>query len=250
MALTNTIGIRRELVGIIIVAHSEQLAAGVCEVALQMAGGENIPVIPAGGTEDGRLGTSLDKVLNALQQILGQGHSALVLADLGSSIMVAEMALEYLPPEWREQVRLANAPLVEGALAAVVAASGGEGLEAVQYAAEQAVRVSKILGPSPEIAPAPFIPEEIAEAPEESVELLVPNPTGLHARPRRPIRSDCHAVSGPYHGAERFPATSAGQCQKHGGSRQRGNGLAGRTDSDCGSRRRREGGHPDSEDAR
>jgi len=171
------------LVGIIIVAHSEQLAAGVCEVALQMAGGENIPVIPAGGTEDGRLGTSLDKVLNALQQILGQGYSALVLADLGSSIMVAEMALEYLPPEWREQVRLANAPLVEGALAAVVAASGGEGLEAVQYAAEQAARVSKILGPSPEIAPAPFIPEEIAEAPEESVELLVPNPTGLHARP-------------------------------------------------------------------
>ena len=171
------------MVGIIIVAHSEQLAVGVCEVALQMAGGENIPVIPAGGTEDGRLGTSLDKVLNALQQILGEGNSALILADLGSSIMVAEMALEYLPPEWREQVRLANAPLVEGALAAVVAASGGESLDAVQYAAEQASRVSKILGPSPEIAPPPSIPEAIAEVPEESVELVVPNPTGLHARP-------------------------------------------------------------------
>lgn len=171
------------MVGIVIVAHSEQLAAGVCEVALQMAGGENVLVLPAGGTEDGRLGTSLDKVLSALQQILDQGHSALVLADLGSSIMVAEMALEYLPPEWQSRVRLANAPLVEGALAAVVAASGGESLEAVQYAAEQAARVSKILGPAPETAPPPPVPEGVVEAPEESVELVVSNPTGLHARP-------------------------------------------------------------------
>ncbi len=171
------------MVGIVVVAHSEQLAAGVCEVALQMAGGAEVPVIPAGGTEDGRLGTSLDKVLSALQQILDQGHSALVLADLGSSIMVAEMALEYLPPEWQSQVRLANAPLVEGALAAVVAASGGENLDAVQYAAEQAARVSKILGPTPEMMPPPPVPEEIAGAPKESVELVVPNPTGLHARP-------------------------------------------------------------------
>ncbi len=171
------------MVGIVIVAHSEQLAAGVCEVALQMAGGANVPVIPAGGTEDGRLGTSLDKVMSALQQILEEGHSALVLADLGSSIMVAEMALEYLPPEWQERVRLANAPLVEGALAAVVAASGGEGLDAVQHAAEQSARVSKILGPAPERIPPPPVPEEIAGMPEESVELVVANPTGLHARP-------------------------------------------------------------------
>lgn len=171
------------MVGIVIVAHSQQLAAGVCEVALQMAGGAAIPVIPAGGTEDGRLGTSLDKVLSALHQILQQGYSALVLADLGSSIMVAEMALEDLPPEWRDRVRLANAPLVEGAIAAVVAAAGKESLEAVQYAAEQAAPVSKILGPAPPRMPSALFAEVIAEAPEESVELVVPNPTGLHARP-------------------------------------------------------------------
>lgn len=171
------------MVGIVVVAHSEQLAAGVCEVALQMAGGKNVLVLPAGGTEDGRLGTSLDKVMNALRQILDQGYSALILADLGSSIMVAEMALEYLPPEWQSRVRLANAPLVEGALAAVVAASGGKGLEAVQYAAEQAALVSKISGPPIETAPPPPTPEEVTGAAEESVELVVPNPTGLHARP-------------------------------------------------------------------
>lgn len=171
------------MVGIVIVAHSQQLAAGVCEVALQMAGGANVPVIPAGGTEDGRLGTSLDKVLSALQQILGPGNSALVLADLGSSIMVAEMAMEYLPPEWQSRVRLANAPLVEGTLAAVVAASGGESLEAVQWAAEQSARISKILGPPAEIISPPTVSKEISGMPEEVVELVVPNPTGLHARP-------------------------------------------------------------------
>lgn len=172
------------MVGLVIVAHSHQLAAGVCEVALQMSGGANVPVIPAGGTEDGRLGTSLDKVLGALQQILSQGNSALVLADLGSSIMVAEMAMEYLPPEWQDRVRLANAPLVEGALAAVVAASGGSDLETVRHAAEQAACISKIPGELPEAPPPYPVPvEEAAALPEEAVELVVPNPTGLHARP-------------------------------------------------------------------
>lgn len=171
------------MVGIIIVAHSPQLAAGVSEVALQMAGGEQVPVIPAGGTEDNRLGTSFEKVMDALQQMLGQGHSAVILADLGSSIMVAQMAMETLPPEWQERVRLANAPLVEGALAAVVAASGGADLETVQRAAEQAALVSKVeYTGMPQPQPVPEA-EETSEAPETWVELTVVNPSGLHARP-------------------------------------------------------------------
>jgi len=170
-------------VSIVIVAHSEQLALGVRDVALQMASGADVPVIPAGGTEDGRLGTSPDKLLNALQQILDKGGSALILADLGSSIMVAEMVLDDLPPEWRARVRLANAPLVEGAVAAVVAAAGGGSLDTVQNAAEQVTRVSKFLAPSVESATLPAISEEIADAPEESIELVITNPSGLHARP-------------------------------------------------------------------
>jgi len=172
-----------ESVGIVIVSHSDQLALGVRDVALQMASGADVPVIPAGGTEDGRLGTSPDKLLNALQQILGQGGSALILADLGSSIMVAEMVLDNLPPEWRERVRLADAPLVEGAVAAVVAAAGGESLDAVQHAAQQVTHVSKILASSSHSAAPPTAPEEIADVPEESIELVIKNLSGLHARP-------------------------------------------------------------------
>ncbi|MCX7854600.1 MAG: phosphoenolpyruvate--protein phosphotransferase [Anaerolineae bacterium] len=171
------------MVGIVIVAHSERLAAGVCEVALQMAGGDSLPVLPAGGTEDGRLGTSFEKVQDALERILGQGYDALVLADLGSAVMVTQMVLETLPSEWQERVRLTSAPLVEGAIAAVVAASGGGDLDTVQRAAEQALAISKI----PELAETPPPPIEMPGAapagPEESVELTVPNPTGLHARP-------------------------------------------------------------------
>lgn len=169
------------MVGIVIVAHSEQLAAGVCEVALQMAGGDSIPVLPAGGTEDGRLGTSFEKVQDALERILGQGCDALVLADLGSAVMVAQMVLETLPPEWQGRVRLSSAPLVEGAIAAVVAASGGGDLDIVQQAAERALTISKI--PELEGPPPMEMPEVVPEGPEEWVELTVPNPTGLHARP-------------------------------------------------------------------
>ncbi len=168
------------MVGIVVVAHSEQLAAGVCEVALQMAGGVSVPVLPAGGTEDGRLGTSFEKVQDALQRVLEQGYDALVLADLGSAVMVTQMVLETLPPEWQERVRLTSAPLVEGAIAAVVAASGGGDLDTVQRAAEQALSIPKI--PELEIWP-PFVEVPGEEGPEESVELVVPNPTGLHARP-------------------------------------------------------------------
>ncbi len=169
------------MVGIVIVAHSEQLAAGVCEVALQMAGGVSVPVLPAGGTEDGRLGTSFEKVQDALDRVLEQGYDALVLADLGSAVMVTQMVLETLLPEWRERVRLTSAPLVEGAIAAVVAAAGGGDLENVRQAAEQALTVSKI----PELGVSPSLPIEMPEKAilEEIVDLIVPNPTGLHARP-------------------------------------------------------------------
>ena len=169
------------MVGIVIVAHSEQLAAGVCEVALQMSGGASVPVLPAGGTEDGRLGTSFEKVQDALERILEQGYHALVLADLGSAVMITQMVLETLPPQQRERVRLTGAPLVEGAIAAVVAASGGGDLDTVRRAAEQALAVPKI--PEPEISPPPQAEMPGEGGPEESVELTVPNPTGLHARP-------------------------------------------------------------------
>lgn len=169
------------MVGIIIVSHSQEVATGATELALQMAGGQPVSVVPAGGTDEGELGTSIEKVAGALEEVLSQEDGVLILADLGSAVMVAQMALEFLSPEQQERVLLSGAPLVEGAIAAVVAAAGGDDLVAVRRAAEEALRTPKI--PSDEVPAEEPPAEEPVTGPEEQIEVTVPNPTGLHARP-------------------------------------------------------------------
>lgn len=117
-------------VGLVIVSHSARLAEGVVELAAQMATG--VAFRAAGGTADGRLGTSLEKVLTAVEELLEAGHEVAVLTDLGSAAMTAEAVLELLADD---RVRLAPGPLVEGAVAAAVTAQIGGGLSEVVNAA-------------------------------------------------------------------------------------------------------------------
>jgi phosphoenolpyruvate---glycerone phosphotransferase subunit DhaM len=112
-------------VGIIVVSHSGKIAEGAMELAAQMA--PDVRIIPAGGTSDGRIGTSLEKVMAALEQADG-GDGIVVLADLGSAVMTAESALEFAGNP--SNVLLADAPLVEGLVAAAVAAQNGAGMHA------------------------------------------------------------------------------------------------------------------------
>lgn len=120
---------------VLLVSHSAQLAAGVAEVAEQMA--PDVLIRPAGGTEDGRIGTSYDLVDQAVTGLLEDGAAAVVLlTDLGSAALTAESVLEL-----REDDRLtmADAPFVEGAVAAAVAAQGGGDAGVVLAAAQDAV---------------------------------------------------------------------------------------------------------------
>lgn len=170
------------MVSIVIVTHSEELAVGIAQLASQMAGEESVPIFPAGGTEDGRLGTSFEKVTQALEQALDEGDSVLILMDLGSAVMVTQMAIESLPEDAQQRIHMTNAPITEGAIAAVVASAGGDGVDAVRRAAEQALATPKV----PEAAPVESVAAPPSEEPspeEKSVELTIPNPTGLHARP-------------------------------------------------------------------
>ncbi|MCH6472198.1 dihydroxyacetone kinase phosphoryl donor subunit DhaM [Sinomonas terrae] len=155
-------------VGLLIVSHSVRLAEGVVELAEQMA--PSVPLVAAGGTDDGGVGTSFEKVMKGIAEA-DQGAGVVVIADLGSAIMTAESVLEFLDDEQRSRVRLADAAIAEGAVAAAVAAESGAGLDAVVRAAEEAVP-----GAEPEEAP------EVAE-PSESAVLTLSNRTGLHARP-------------------------------------------------------------------
>lgn len=120
-------------VGIIIVSHSARLAEGVVELASQMAPAE-INIIAAGGTNDGTIGTSIEKVSQALQ-IANGPDGALILLDLGSAVMITEMAMESLTPAERQRVVISQAPLVEGAILAAVEAASGSTLQEVVEAA-------------------------------------------------------------------------------------------------------------------
>ena len=120
-------------VGLVLVSHSPLVARGAAELAAQVAG--EVRVIPVGGAAGGGLGTDFDSVLAALRAA-DAGTGVLVLADLGSAIMTAEAVIEQLPEAERVRAELAEAPIVEGAVAAAVAAQTGAALTAVRSAAE------------------------------------------------------------------------------------------------------------------
>lgn len=143
-------------VGLVIVSHSAVLAVGVVEVAAQMA--PDVTVVAAGGTADGGIGTDFDAVLAAAERA-SSGAGVALLYDLGSARMVAELVAESL-----ENAVVVDAPLVEGAVAAAVAAQGGADLAAVARAAVE--------------------PVEVTDAePATALTVRLTNEQGLHARP-------------------------------------------------------------------
>ncbi|HEY57527.1 MAG TPA: PTS-dependent dihydroxyacetone kinase phosphotransferase subunit DhaM [Anaerolineae bacterium] len=131
------------MIGIVIVSHSAKVAEGVKDMAEQMSQGR-VTIAAAGGVDDETLGTNAERILAALQQAYSP-DGVLVLLDLGSAVMSAQVALEMLPEEQRQVIKLSDAPLVEGAIVAAVEASLGRGLEAVKQAAEAASTMRKIL---------------------------------------------------------------------------------------------------------
>ena len=128
-------------VGIVLVSHSAALAEGTAELAGQIAGGTVI-IATAGGTEDGRIGTSIDKVERALRLADG-GAGVVILPDLGSSVLTVR-ALLAEPGDLPDQVAVADAPFVEGAVAATVTAATGGDVKAVLSAAEEARHARKL----------------------------------------------------------------------------------------------------------
>ena len=126
------------MVGIVVVSHSSSLASGVTELAAQMAG-PDVRIEPAGGSPDGGLGTDADRVEQAIAAA-DAGDGVVVLCDLGSAILTVRQLLE----DHDGQIVLADAPLVEGAVAAAVTASAGLGLVDVARAAEEARGAAKL----------------------------------------------------------------------------------------------------------
>ena len=138
MASTNGNG----LVGLVLVSHSAAIAAGLAELVAQVAG-PDVAIVTAGGGPDGTLGTDGGRVLEALREA-DSSAGAVVLVDLGSSLLSVRAALAELSDDEAARVVLADGPLVEGAIAAGVTASTGAPLADVAAAAEEARSVRKL----------------------------------------------------------------------------------------------------------
>jgi phosphoenolpyruvate-protein phosphotransferase/dihydroxyacetone kinase phosphotransfer subunit len=170
------------VVGIVIVSHSATLAAGVRELAAEMSGPDVRLELAGGLDEPEALGTDAVRVMEAISRA-DSGDGVLVLMDLGSAVLSAETALDLLEPEERERVLLCEAALVEGAVAAAVAARLGAPLAEVAVEARAGLqgKVAHLGSEEPEApAPAPAAPR-----PDDgpTLRLDIRNPLGLHARP-------------------------------------------------------------------
>ena len=162
----------------VFVSHSARIAEGLVELARQMA--PTAALVAAGGTDDGRIGTSFDRVSGAISEA-DSGNGVVVLCDLGSAILTSETALDFLDDDVRARVRIADAPLVEGGVAAAVAAEGGDDLERVLAAAESAKGGGAPAAPEAPASSATRGGGGGASAHSRTVTLV--NADGLHARP-------------------------------------------------------------------
>ena len=122
-------------VGIVIVSHSPDVARGTADMVRQMVGDE-VPLSFCGGNSDGGLGTSVEKIIKAIDEAWSDKGVA-ILVDLGGAETNSEMAIEMLDAKRQSKVVVCNAPIVEGAVMAATEAWGGASLEDVRRTAEE-----------------------------------------------------------------------------------------------------------------
>ncbi|WP_080876013.1 dihydroxyacetone kinase phosphoryl donor subunit DhaM [Oceanobacillus timonensis] len=105
-------------VGIILVSHSQKITEGLKDLILEM-NGDQVNVHAAGGTDDGRLGTSATIIMNEIEE-LGNCENILIFYDMGSALMSAETAIDLLDEDVQTKCKIVEGPLVEGAFVASV----------------------------------------------------------------------------------------------------------------------------------
>lgn len=129
-------------VSLVVVSHSAKLAEGVVELAGQMAQGK-VAIAAAGGTSDNMLGTSVDRIVAAIERVASP-DGTLILLDLGSAVMATEIAVEQFAHAKEYRIIISAAPLVEGTVIAAVEASIGNSLQEVADAALNALTLPKL----------------------------------------------------------------------------------------------------------
>lgn len=157
-------------VGLVFVSHSTKIAEGLVDLAGQMA--PHTALVAAGGTDEGGIGTSFTLVLGGIERA-DAGAGVAVLCDLGSAILTAETALDFLDEAVRARVRIVDASIVEGGVAAAVAAENGDSLDDV-------VRAARLTAPTTAGSPLGAVPVGPSVVTRT---VILTNKDGLHARP-------------------------------------------------------------------
>src|SRR5437764_11308716 len=165
-------------VGIVVVSHSRALANAAVSLAAEMLHGQQPRIAVAAGLDDTTFGTDAVQIKAAIEQV-DSPAGVVVLMDLGSAVLSAELALDLLGNGSAERVLLCPAPLVEGLVVAAVAAAGGASRSEVAAEAQAA-----LLGKSAHLAPADVTDEAAVDSgPTVAGTFIVDNAHGLHARP-------------------------------------------------------------------
>ncbi|MDD4503780.1 MAG: dihydroxyacetone kinase phosphoryl donor subunit DhaM [Clostridiaceae bacterium] len=130
------------MVGIVVVSHSAKIAEGIKDITKQIAD-KNLKIIAAGGMADGAIGTDAVIISEAVLEA-NTGDGVVILVDLGSTVLSTYMALELLDESVQKSVRIADAPIVEGAISAVVQATVDSSVDEVVAVTEEARNISKL----------------------------------------------------------------------------------------------------------
>jgi multiphosphoryl transfer protein len=170
------------MVGLVLISHSQQLATALVDLIAATVSSD-LPIIAAGGVGPNQenIGTDATQILEAINRVFSS-DGVLVLVDMGSAVLSAETAREFLEPDQQSNVQLCSAPLVEGAISAAVQLRLGSNLRDVTDAAK-----ASLLPKQEQIGDT--IAFEQAETPQTfagdvaSWEVEVENEHGLHLRP-------------------------------------------------------------------
>ncbi|GHD79909.1 phosphocarrier protein HPr /dihydroxyacetone kinase DhaM subunit [Salinibacterium amurskyense] len=187
------------MIGIVVVSHSPALARAAVDLALEMVGETPPPIAIAAGAGDGIIGTDAVKVAEAIDEV-ASGEGVLVFMDLGSAVLSGTMATEFMTTS--DEVRLTDAPFVEGLIAAIVLANAGASLDEVDREARGAmgpkqsqladqggaVPAAESEDSASDAAPAVAAAASAADGPAAlTAEATLVNPDGLHSRPAAAI---------------------------------------------------------------
>ena len=130
----------KKLVGIVVVSHSNKLAEEIINF-VKIFKQDDFPLENGGNVKREVYGTNIENVKNAIIRA-DNGAGVLVFVDMGSSVFNAVKAIKEL--DGKVEVKIADAPLVEGIISAVAANFDGIDLEELKIIAEDSKKFAKL----------------------------------------------------------------------------------------------------------